>query len=114
MTVITILTLIINIFAILVLIFGLFNKFNNPKFKAAYGFWLVGSMILYMLCLSVFIIYNVIFNRDIYLLTLIACLLSPFIIGHFVKYKTLKLYTIIQILCFGVSLFVIFCKYFNV
>lgn len=107
MNILTIFTFISNIFAILVLLFGLFYQFNNPKSKAAYGYWLFGSMVIYMLFLSLYIVYSAAFKHDFYSLMYVLCLVSPFIIGHFVKYETLKRYTILQILFFSVSLFAI-------
>jgi len=107
MNIITFITIIMNIVAILVLCAGLFHKFENPKNKAIYGYVIAAGMIPYMLALSIYIISDIIVNRNFWSIFLILCAISPFIIGKLVKYETLKIYTFIQILCFGASLAVL-------
>ena len=108
MNVITTVTLIFNILAILVLCAGLFFKIENPKSKAIYGYIIAGGMIPYMFALSIFIIADMIINRNFWSILLFLCVISPFIIGKLVRYETLKKYTFIQILCFCASLAVLF------
>ena len=110
MNIITLITIILNIVAILVLCAGLFHKFENPKNKAVYGYVIAGGMIPYMLALSIYVISDIIVNRNFWSIFLILCVISPFIIGKLVKYETLKKYTIIQIFCFCISLVVICLK----
>jgi hypothetical protein len=110
MNIITLITIILNIVAILVLCAGLFHKFENPKNKAVYGYVIAGGMIPYMLALSIYVISDIIVNRNFWSIFLILCVISPFIIGKLVKYETLKIYTLIQILCFCASLAVLCLK----
>lgn len=110
MNIITLITIILNIVAILVLCAGLFHKFENPKNKAVYGYVIAGGMIPYMLALSIYVISDIIVNRNFWSIFLILCVISPFIIGKLVKYETLKIYTLIQILCFCTSLAVLCLK----
>ena len=110
MNIITLITIILNIVAILVLCAGLFHKFENPKNKAVYGYVIAGGMIPYMLALSIYVISDIIVNRNFWSIFLILCVISPFIIGKLVKYETLKIYALIQILCFCASLAVLCLK----
>ena len=110
MNIITLITIILNIVAILVLCAGLFHKFENPKNKAVYGYVIAGGMIPHMLALSIYVISDIIVNRNFWSILLILCVISPFIIGKLVKYETLKIYTLIQILCFCTSLAVLCLK----
>ena len=110
MSIITITTLIFNILAILVLFVGLVFRIENPKSKAVYGYVIAGGMIPYMVMLTVYAVAKTVFEHDLWLLLLILCVISPFIIGKLVRYETLKKYTLIQILCFCVSLVVLCLK----
>lgn len=110
MNIITLTALIFNILAILVLCVGLFFKIENPKSKAVYGYVIAGGMIPYMLTLSNFAFYDSFIRHNFWSLLLILCVISPFIIGKLVRYETLKKYTVIQILCFCVSLVVLCLK----
>lgn len=110
MNIITLITIILNIIAILVLCIGLFVKFENPKNKAVYGYVIAGGMIPYMLALSIFVVADVIINHHFWSVLLFLCVISPFVIGRLVKFETLKIYTIIQILCFCASLVVLCLK----
>ena len=110
MSIITTTTIVLNILAILVLCVGLFFKIENPKSKAVYGYAIAGGMIPYMLALSIYVIVDIIINRNFWSILLILCVISPFIIGKLVKYETLKKYTFIQILCFCASLAVLCLK----
>lgn len=110
MNIITLITIILNIVAVLILCAGLFHKFENPKNKAVYGYVIAGGMIPYMLALSIYVVADIIVNRNFWSILLILCVISPFIIGKLVKYETLKIYTFIQILCFCASLAVLCLK----
>ena len=99
---------IINIIAIIVLSTGLFHDFKNPKSKAIFGYFVVGSLFLYVVMMSITSIYGLFIKPDLYCLILFLCAISPFIIGKLVKFATLKKYTIIQIICFIMS-FCILC-----
>ncbi len=100
--------IIINIIAIIILSVGLFYNFENPKHKAIYGYIITGSFFLYILFLSLIAILLIILKQSTYSLILLLCVISPFVIGKLVKYKTLKIYTIIQIMCFILSLITLY------
>ena len=95
---------IINIIAIIVLLIGLFHDFKNPKSKAIFGYFVVGSLFLYVVMMSIATIYGLFIKPDLYCLILFLCAISPFIIGKLVKYETLKKYTVVQIICYIISL----------
>jgi hypothetical protein len=105
------LAIIINIISIIVLSFGLFYNFEQPKIKAVYGYTIAGCLISYMVVLSLIAIYGLIAKHNLYGLILLLCVISPFVIGKFVKYETLKIYTIVQIMCFIASLVTLFLKF---
>ena len=50
--------IIINILFVIALLTGLFYNFKQPKNKAIYGYLLAGSMILYIITLSLALIYG--------------------------------------------------------
>ncbi|MBR1942797.1 hypothetical protein IJ843_03575 [bacterium] len=108
MKIITDIAVFFNIFILIVLLFGLFFKFENPKQKAAYGITMAISMISYLLTLSTVIAFGAILKHNFNMLYLVLCVISPFVIGYFVKYETLKKYTVIQILFFAASLIFLF------
>ena len=99
--------IIINIIAIIVLLIGLFHNFKRPKSKAVFGYFVAGSMLLYVVMASFATIYRLFTKPDLYCLILFLCAISPFVIGKLVKFDTLKKYTIIQIIFFIVSLLII-------
>lgn len=94
----------INLIAIIILSIGLFHDFKHPKHKAIFGYNVVWSMLLYVITISLTAIYQFIINRNLFGVILLLCAIMPFIIGKLVKFKTLKIYTIIQIFCFLISL----------
>ena len=96
--------IIVNIFSIIVLSLGLFCNFEQPKNKAIFGYCVVGALILYIITLSIATIYKLIVKPDLYCIPTLLCVISPFVIGKLVRFETLKKYTIIQIICFIVSL----------
>ncbi len=99
--------IIINILAIVVLLIGLFYNFEQPKNKALYGYVMAGSLLLYIFLLSLVGIYGLVVEHNLYFALLFLCVISPFVIGKFVKYETLKRYTAAQIMCFIVSLVIL-------
>ena len=96
--------IIVNILSIIVLSLGLFCNFEQPKNKAIFGYCVVGALILYIITLSIATIYKLIVKPDLYCIPTLLCVISPFVIGKLVRFETLKKYTIIQIICFIVSL----------
>lgn len=105
------LAIISNILLIVVLSVALIYGFEQPKFKAAYGYVLAGSMLAYLLLSGFVSVYGLLANRNPYALVLLLCMISPFVIGRFVSYETLKKYTVVQIMCFVVSLTALFLKF---
>ena len=99
-----ILAIITNILSILILLIGLFYKFKQPKNKAMYGYAVVGSILLYIISLSITLIYEFLEKYYLCSFILFLCIISHFIIGKLIKYETLKKYTTIQIMCYIVSL----------
>lgn len=99
--------IIINILAIVVLLIGLFYNFEQPKNKALYGYVMAGSLLFYIFLLSLVGIYGLVVEHNLYFALLFLCVISPFVIGKFVKYETLKRYTAAQIMCFIVSLVIL-------
>ena len=111
MHIVTGLGVIANILAILVLIVGLFYNFEQPKIKAVYGYFIAACFIPYLVLLTIIGIYALVVNHNLYSLILFLCVVSPFIIGKLVKYETLKKYTIVQIVCFVISLVTLLLQY---
>jgi hypothetical protein len=104
-------TILFNLFVISVFIPGLFLKFENPNSKAVYGYTMAFGMLLYIITILLFIITN--YKNSYVYAVLIFCLLSPFIIGKLVSYKTLKIYTIFQIICFFASFIILLMLHQN-
>lgn len=104
MRIIELLAIIVNILSAIVLLIGLFYNFKQPKNKAIYGYLLAGCMLFYIIILGLALIYGFLEKHYLYSLVLFLCVISPFIIGKFVKYETLKKYTTAQIMCYIVSL----------
>ena len=103
--------IIVNILSIIILSVGIFYNFENPRGKAIYGYFVVGSMLLYIISLCFAVIYGLFMKHNFYSYILILCVISPFIIGKLVKYETLKKYTIAQVACFIVSLAILLLKF---
>ena len=104
------LAILVNIVAIVGLLIGIFYNFTKPQNKAIFGYTIVGSLILYIILLSLIGIREWILNPNLYCLVLTLCVISPFVIGKLVKYETLKKYTVIQIIFFIVSLVILLLK----
>ena len=104
MRIVLISAIIVNILSVIVLLIGLLYNFKQPKNKASYGYLIAGCMLLYIITLSLALIYGVFEKHYLYSLVLLLCISSPFVIGKLVKYETLKKYTTAQIMCYVVSL----------
>lgn len=111
MYIVLISAIIVNILSIIMLLIGLLYNFKQPKNKAIYGYLIAGSMILYIVTLSFPLIFGLLIKHYIYSLVLFLCIISHFIIGKIVKHETLKKYTIVQIICYIVSLFTLFLNF---
>ncbi len=76
-----------------------YNLKDNMK-KSSFVSFLTGLFLLYVIsALSLMIIIPGVFNK----LLILGFGLSPFIIGRFVTYNNIKIYSIIQILCIIMS-----------
>ena len=106
-------TLTVNIILIVIFLIALFYNFKMPKNKAMFGYVIVSGLILYLILLGFYIILQLLVRHNLSSLYLIICLISPFIVGYFVKYNTLRKYTFIQILFFMSSLIYILINSYN-
>ena len=113
MNIITGAIIVVNIILIAILLTALFYSFKTPKNKAMFGYAIVGGLLLYLVFLGLYIILELLIKQNFNVLYLIVCLLSPFVIGYFVKYNTLKKYTFIQILFLFSSLIYILINSYN-
>lgn len=107
MHIIITLAIIVNILALIVLLVGLLYNLERPKVKAVYGYTIAGCMIPYIVLLTLVALLRLTKEHSLYSFLLLLCVLSPFVIGKFVKHETLKMYTAIQIACFIVSLVIL-------
>ena len=98
------LAIIVNILSIMMMLIGFLYNFKRPKNKAIFGYLIAGCMLLYIVTLSIVLIYGFFAKLYLYSFVLFLCIISHFIIGKLVKYETLKKYTIFQIMCYVVSL----------
>ena len=104
MYIVLISAIIVNILSIIMFLIGLFYNFKQPKNKAVYGYLIAGCIFLYIITLSVALIYGFFGKLYLYSFVLFLCIISHFIIGKLVKYETLKKYTNVQIMCYVLSL----------
>ena len=111
MYIVLISAIIVNILSILMLLIGLFYNFKQPKIKAVYGYLIAGCILLYIITLSLTLIYGLFEKHYLYSFVLFLCIISHFIIGKLVKYETLKIYTTIQIMCYIISLFTLLLNF---
>lgn len=79
----------------------------NPKLRAGIGTYLALSTFVYALCLIALTVVGVVTNNSI-MASLIFFVIMLFVIGHFVEYKTLKIFSAIQLFLFVLSLYVLF------
>lgn len=100
-----------NILSITMMPVGLFYDFQQPKNKAIYGYLIAGCIISYIITLGLALLYGLFEKHYLYSLVLFLCIISHFIIGKLVKYETLKKYTILQIMCYVVSLAVLLLNF---
>ena len=111
MYIVLISAIIVNILSVIMLLIGLLYNFKQPKNKALYGYLLAGSMLLYIITISLALIYGFFKKHYLYSIVLFLCIISHFVIGQLVKHETLKKYTIVQIMCYIVSLFTLFTNF---
>ena len=111
MHIVLISAIIINILSVIILLIALFYNFKQPKNKAIYGYFMAGSMISYIIIISLALIYGFLEKHYLLSIVLFLCVTSHFIIGKLVKYETLKKYTTIQIICYAISLITLLSNY---
>jgi hypothetical protein len=111
MYIVLISAIIVNILSVIMLLIGLLYNFKQPKNKALYGYLLAGSMLLYIITISLALIYGFFEKYYLYSIVLFLCIISHFVLGQLVKHETLKKYTIVQIMCYIVSLFTLFTNF---
>ena len=104
MQIVVTLGVIANILAVIVLLIGLLCNIEQPKIKATFGYTIAGCFILYVVLLGLIGIYGLAVSHNMFSLVLLLCVISPFVIGKLVKYETLKKYTVVQVMCFVLSL----------
>ena len=108
MYIVLISAIIANILSIIMLLIGLFYNFKQPQNKAMYGYLITGCMLLYIITISLTLVYGFFGKHYLYSFVLFLCIISHFIIGKLVKYETLRKYTTTQIMCYIVSLITLF------
>ncbi len=107
MKLVTFLAEFINIITIIVFLTALFCKFENPKRKAIFGYVVVASIIAYLIFMGLYLISTLVLVHDLRVLWMLLFMVSPFVIGVLVRYETLRLFTMLQILSFAGSLWFI-------
>lgn len=98
------LTILVNLISVLFLIMGFVYEFKTPDKKALFGYYLIGSMFIFLVFLSLFILAEIIIIHNYNIIPFFICLISPYVIGYLAKYNTYKFYTIIQIIIFLINL----------
>ena len=62
--------IIVNILSIIMFLIGLFYNFKQPKNKAIYGYLIAGCMLLYIITMSLALIYGFLGKHYLYSLVL--------------------------------------------
>ena len=104
------LSILVNIMTFISFMIGFaftFKEDFNPKHIAKLGVVIGIITIIYLIFLSLVVISGCI-TGNYSVLSLLLFIISPFIIGHYVKYETIRQYSIIQLFSFALSLFVLF------
>ena len=97
---------------LLILLFGTafvlgMKENSNPKLRAKIGTYLAVVICVYFICFGSLSIVGLAL-KDLQLLCLVFFIAVFFIIGRFVTYKTLKLFSVIQLFSFLLSLYMLF------
>ena len=99
----------VNIILILVFcaVFALSQKETaEPKLKAGLGTGMAVALFLYLICLTALSLTGFII-KDYIMASLAFFVAMPFIIGHFADFKSLKIFSTIQLFSFALSLYVL-------
>ena len=102
--------ILINLITILVFIVGFVLNTKQgvqPKIKANFGVFMGISTVAYLLSMIFVAIIGLIKGQYLWLNFLIFVII-PFVIGKFVQYKTMKFYSVLQIICFIASFVLLF------
>ncbi len=111
-----IILILINLVLILSLIFGMvyvFKEATEPKLRAYYSVYLSVLLFLYLAGLIAAAIRYIFVAQYMQSPFLIMFFVFPFAIGNFASYRNLRLFTILQIAVFLISLFYIIYLYVN-
>ena len=106
----------INILLIIALGFGMikiFNEETNPKIRAWYSVFLSVLLFLYLGSVAAAFVRYIFLEKYSASPFLFMFFIFPFAIGNFASYKKLKLFTLLQILIFAISLVYIIYLYVN-
>ena len=95
-----------------ILLFGLafvlsLKENSNPKLRAKVGTFLAFAIFVYSVCLAALTLVGIAADNSV-MASLIFFVMMLFIIGRFVEYKTLKIFSAIQLFSFALSLYVLF------
>ena len=85
----------------------IFKPDTQPKIKAKYAVFMGVDLGIYVTSLFVILVLGVL-NGEYKYTILLLWIAAPFVLGHFAQYKTLKLYAMLQILAFCLSLVLLF------
>ncbi len=106
----------INILLIIAMCFGLIKVFKeetDPKIRAWYSVLLSALLFLYLGSIAAACIRYLFLEKYTTSPFLFMFFIFPFAIGNFASYKKLKLFTLLQILIFAISLIYIIYLYVN-
>ncbi len=108
--------IIINVLLIISLFIGMHSVFKetiNPKTRAYYSIYISVLLFLYLALIIVAALHYFILAHYAASPVLFMFFIFPFAIGNFASYKTLKLFTFLQIFAFILSLIFIVYLYAN-
>lgn len=81
-----------------------FKENTNPKLRAKFGTILGAVLLLYLILLITLSVIGLVQNNSV-MQCLFVFAVIPFCIGHFVTYKTLKIFSVIQLIAFVLNLY---------
>lgn len=81
-----------------------FKENANPKLKANLGTFLGAVLFLYLIFIITLSVIGFV-KHNFIMSGLVVFAVIPFVIGHFVNYKTLKIFSVLQLLAFILNLY---------
>lgn len=81
-----------------------FRENSNPKLRAKLGTLLGAVLFLYLIFLITLSVIGFV-KHNFIMSGLFVFAVIPFVIGHFVSYKTLKIFSLIQLIAFVLNLY---------